>query len=368
MPALGRPPVKKRQIIEAMRRQIVGGALAPGARVPTRRELSRQFAGTLTTVQQALASLERDGFVVSRGKRGTFVADAPPHLHQVALIFPVEPDSATWGLYWDHLASAARHVIREQGLRLSIYTGIDAGEPGEDYERLLADIRNERLAGLIFTVSPFAVAGTDILNRPGLPRVAMTAPGALNDAVGAVALDSPGFAQRAAACLAERGVTRAAVIGQPGNEPEALVAELASAGIACPYQLQHAVTLNATQWAKHLTRLMFDPGTSQRPDGLIVLDDNLFDDALAGILDAGCRVADELTIVTHSNFPWQVSCPVPVVRLGYDMHALLTLFLEELESQRAGNPPQARQLQPVFEHELPLRAHTEAAPSTLVVT
>ena len=101
-------------------------------------------------------------------------------------------------------------------------------------------------------------------------------------------------------------------------------------------------------------RMLFDEGHRNRPEALIIRDDNLFAPALSGLLDAGLSIPEDLVILTHSNFPWPETSPVPVTRLGYDMHQVLRTFIAELESQRQGNAPRAHRVSAVFEDELPL--------------
>jgi len=56
-------------------RLIRGGELAPGARLPTVRELAVALGTSPTTVSQAWALLSRAGLISPQGRRGTFVAD-----------------------------------------------------------------------------------------------------------------------------------------------------------------------------------------------------------------------------------------------------------------------------------------------------
>ncbi|HEV7759975.1 MAG TPA: GntR family transcriptional regulator, partial [Acidimicrobiales bacterium] len=54
-----------------------GGDLAPGARLPTVRELAGNLALAANTVARSYRELEAAGVVVTRGRRGTFVAAVP---------------------------------------------------------------------------------------------------------------------------------------------------------------------------------------------------------------------------------------------------------------------------------------------------
>jgi DNA-binding transcriptional regulator YhcF (GntR family) len=64
----------RNQIIEAIR----AGTLAPGARLPTVRELAGQLGLAVNTVARAYRELEAAGIVETRGRFGTFVARADP--------------------------------------------------------------------------------------------------------------------------------------------------------------------------------------------------------------------------------------------------------------------------------------------------
>lgn len=346
---MGRPPMKKIEIQNGICQDIVSGVLPPGARVPTRRAIALRYNATLKTVQQALHSLELDGFVVSAVGNGTYVADKPPHLNEFALVFP-GPESM--GLFWGHLADAARWVIKEQGFKLKIFTGIDKTHPGEDYQRLMEDVQHSRLAGIIFATAMYIVSGTEIVEKPGIPRVMVSGPPE-NPNLGSINFDSQSFASKAAKYLLEKNIKTTGILGQPGLKNELLIKELDKAGIDCPYHMQHEVNLGQADLAKGVMRLMFDQGNANRPQALIIRDDNLFNPALAGILDTGLRIPQDLVIITHSNFPWQEQCPVPVIRLGYDLIEMLKVSMAELESQRQGNPPQEINFPAVFENELP---------------
>jgi GntR family transcriptional regulator len=56
---------------------VTGGALAPGARLPTIRQLAGDLGLAGGTVARAYKELEASGFVESRGRHGTVVAGPP---------------------------------------------------------------------------------------------------------------------------------------------------------------------------------------------------------------------------------------------------------------------------------------------------
>jgi DNA-binding GntR family transcriptional regulator len=68
------PVAPWRQVYAALRGQIGGGTLPPGARLPSIRDLSQSYGIALTTAQKALRELKADGLVVT-SPMGTFVAE-----------------------------------------------------------------------------------------------------------------------------------------------------------------------------------------------------------------------------------------------------------------------------------------------------
>src|SRR6202000_1934350 len=66
------------QLREQISAAVGHGALTPGARLPTMREVAVALRIDLNTVQRAYAELEREGLLTLVRGRGTFVAQAPP--------------------------------------------------------------------------------------------------------------------------------------------------------------------------------------------------------------------------------------------------------------------------------------------------
>lgn len=63
-----------RQLAQAIRREMARGALQPGDRLPTVRELAARTRVNRNTAARAVQTLEAEGLVHTRVGRGTFVA------------------------------------------------------------------------------------------------------------------------------------------------------------------------------------------------------------------------------------------------------------------------------------------------------
>jgi GntR family transcriptional regulator, phosphonate transport system regulatory protein len=72
-----------RLIAEELRREIIGAALAPGAKLPSEGELAERFGVHRNTVRQAVAALAAEHLVVSRRGSGTFIAEHTVFVHRI---------------------------------------------------------------------------------------------------------------------------------------------------------------------------------------------------------------------------------------------------------------------------------------------
>jgi GntR family transcriptional regulator len=91
------------------------GELAPGARLPTMREVAVTLAVDLNTVQRAYAVLEEDGLVTMVQGRGSFVVEAPPPSRSRSaevrtLAAKVAAQAQAAGVDLHELADALRHL------------------------------------------------------------------------------------------------------------------------------------------------------------------------------------------------------------------------------------------------------------------
>ncbi len=68
------PRPKSVQIADALREDIKRGRFAPGAKLPTRKELAARFEVASQTVQNGLDILRAEGLIFSAGNRGVFVS------------------------------------------------------------------------------------------------------------------------------------------------------------------------------------------------------------------------------------------------------------------------------------------------------
>lgn len=71
-----RPPYE--QLADVLRSRIRSAALGPGVQLPSYHSLATEFGVAPNTVKSALAELRREGLIVSRPGKGSFVRTQPP--------------------------------------------------------------------------------------------------------------------------------------------------------------------------------------------------------------------------------------------------------------------------------------------------
>jgi hypothetical protein len=332
-------PVKEQNVAEYLRRRIISGELSRGARIEPRRELEAQLNVSSVTIQRALNQLMSDGFVQSRGPQGTFVSENPPHLSRYGLVFPYRQTADhPWRRFWTALWHEATRLEQSQPVRVPVYYEVHrrhADEP--DREELASDVDAHRLAGLFFVVPPKSLMGDPVMTTPDLPRVVMSC---AEEFAGSVSIcpDMQSFFERAVADLASRGRRRIAILTVP--HPRAWEAYLGDAMRGSemttrPYWTQ-MVPPDQAEYAQNVMHMMFHSGQAERPDGLIIADDNLVEHAATGLLAAGVKVPDDLDIVAHCNHPWPTPSVMPMRRLGFDAREVMRLAIESINAQRAG--------------------------------
>lgn len=361
-PSPDAPMDKTNQVVSAIRERIIQGALTPGDRLPTWVELERHFSVGRVTVMRAMSKLRRDGFVRSDSTRGTFVADRLPHLNRYALLFPTGPDSDGWSRLWWMIARRAAAITNESQKHVEIFYGVSDDPENESHQRLLAELRAHRFAGVIFAGKPTEISRT-VTNWPAVPKVVV---GTAEIGHPRVYPDFSSFYQRAARRFQQAGVRRVALIVN-ANAADYAGPALAAAGVNVPEHWRFAVHIKTRTTAGKIARLLMERPAADRPEGLLVCDDNLVPSVLSGVVQAGVRCPDELRIIAEANFPCEESSVVPIERLGFRANRLLEIAIESIDAQRRGERVEQVTLLPAeFEDECDESEPSAAEPLSVV--
>lgn len=348
--------VSHSSILAAIRKQIVDGELRSGDRLPTRRLLHDRFGASPITIQRAMKRLMAEGFVVARGRLGTFVAARPPHLSRYALVFP-GPLASPYS-WWQLLARQAKQIVKNRPISIVPYQQMERGAESPDYRQLLLDVEAHCLAGLIFVTYPFALQGTPVMDRPGIPVVAISR-GPDSDGFKGIPMVCPDFVGLQAKCLDElaaRKRRRVAILHDPIAILRNFTGQAASAGVEAPEHWRLPVSIYEPATVKALIRLLLDPAQRERPEGLILADDHFVEPVAEAIASMGDKAPRDLEIVAHANFPLTIPSPMPMRRIGFHANEMLERCLQCLQVQQSGQSvPDMQSVSAVREEDLPAK-------------
>ncbi len=109
------------QIVDAFKREIGEGRLAPGAPLPSFRQLAEDLLVSVITVKRAYEELEREGIIFRRQGLGTFVAEGGQDRSREAKLEAARAllrqgfrEAAEAGLNPAELAALAQEILREK--------------------------------------------------------------------------------------------------------------------------------------------------------------------------------------------------------------------------------------------------------------
>lgn len=354
-----RPSPKQDYVLNEMRQRIVGGQYLPGSRLPLRRELEKEFDVSWLTIQRAFDRLREDGVVKPRGRAGTFVVDHPPHVCHYALVSSGATVLAPWlSRVVDDLQAEAPD---DDPCRITMYCDKGGDRLESSYRKLVDDIEAHRLAGVVFRGEIKPWANSPLVNTEGLPKVILGNP-KVNLGVPRVCPDWSSFVDRAFDHLASAGARNVAVLTTTYFPVglETLVQGIRRRGMTTqPWWIQYVggddnfiTGPDSAQAVRHLTQLLVNPNQAERPDALLVVDDNMLGNVSDGIRATG-GTPDDLRVVCHYSHPYPVPCDIPVRRLGFDTRKLVGAALERIDQQRRGQAPvELSTLPALFEDEM----------------
>ncbi len=341
------------EIAARFRFEIAGGMLVPGSRLPTREQIAGRRGVSINTVQRAMCQLEEEGFIVSRGKLGTFVSEWPPSAFRYALVLAhhrnedVRNRIDQFGFV---LAQEAKR-LSGAGRDFAIYDGISGHIDDTSYAKLEDDIRHYRVAGII-SVVPYKfvhLPAMAICRRNRIPVVGLPARGSFGDLI--ILRPDPDKVLRCGVrYLALQGVRKVALIMQETDED---VAEKAAGLIrefgleTRPYWLL-SVPAAAKNTARRLAHLMML--CKEKPDALFITDDILVEPVTRGLVDAGKNRPRKLRVLGACNFPYPTPSRVAADRIGFDITEILEKSAALIDAQRnVGKAPRETHASVVLE-------------------
>ena len=283
----------------------------------------------------------------------------PPHLSRYALIFPL-PENQMWESQFYRAIRDEAAGMEAPDCRFSRFFNIGDRVDMADYGCLISDIEAHRLVGAVFAFNPGVVPRhLDVLKEltvHGMPSVAISLP-APGLSCPTVYPDLESFTSKALRYLTSRGRRRIAHVVLASEDsgdnpiPSVLSDAIRAFHLDPSAPWIQGVHPSAPGWARQAVRLLFHGDPKNRPNALIIHDDNLVPMATQGLADLGLKSAVE--VVALANFPWPTRSAVPAKRLGFSIPELMRVCRIRIDRQRNGEScPAATLLPACFEEDL----------------
>lgn len=342
MARLHRPTVR-RQIVDTLTKEVVN-SMASGQRLRSESQLARRFGVALATVREALCALAERGLIERRHGSGTYVTDRNQR-QPIGLLVSIDPRyQLTYSAV--HRVQRLGAILTGRGFPVRTYMFVkpEGDQDREDptYASFLDDISEHRLCGVISVQGPADRRWVELAQHRGIPSI--------NGESCRVGGDGPDMVRQGVRYLAGKGRRRIALMGwfQPG---------LSDDGIREAFRATVRDTGSTTHdpWIRgemHPT----SPGAGyeefreiwssvpEKPDGLLVVDDILFQDVTVAILDHGIRVPDQLRVVASAN-QGNVTAPFfPAARLEFDLDHQAEVMSDLMTKLIRGHPISRREI------------------------
>lgn len=288
------------ELAQYLREKIESGALQPGERLPSLRELAELWHTNFFSVKLATDLLVKFGLLNKQHGRGMFVAPRAEGIRRIGLY-----TSKLYGSRSDRITfSVLRDILQEKfqtrGIECAIF---DDCRPEEQHREIPDALQQAILSGRIQAVIGVVVREID---NSWFDRIPIRKAFLMSD----MQYDFTPVAQQ----LQERCCRRIAAIlpSGPSKRPSFLLAGLHAAGIkVMPRNLRiiRDESLTSQSWGEIGYRCTMELLTATpRPDALIVYPDNAVMGAMQAILRLGIRVPEELFTIFHRNLELSYFC------------------------------------------------------------
>ena len=318
------------QVAALLRSEI--GDREPGDRLPGMHELRKQYAVSINTVGMALALLEQDGVVIRRNGNGVFVADQAA-CHRIGILSELDLFDSRIGPQWRSMAGGLKSHLEAAGHAPQLYIG--NAEPGygatdePSCPRFWEDAAAGKLDGAVILDVPSTPVWRQRINHLHIPTV-----GTLTGYE--IVMDLPRMAEAAVRHLADLGCRCLGPIAWHGEA--SFRQAVADAGLTTCHDWIHAdqdPALGGTGWEAFRDIWSARAG---HPDGLVILDDVLFNDAQLAMLQLHVCVPQDLHLVTHSVRGISRPVRIPTARLEVDAAEGVNILANLLLARMRGEP------------------------------
>lgn len=321
--------MRQPEILKTLRKRITDGEFPPGAALPLRHALLAEYGSSVATFQKCINQLIQEGFLESRGIKGTVVSEYPPHLCSYALVFPEKPGQI--GVV-DTFFSALRNVggelaARTPGMHLHFYYS-DNTDSG--WRRLIEDAQNHLLAGIIFVTFVPSLEIQKALSPCPCVVISRQSSDSYHRYL-SLEFDSESLLAQCLEYFHRNGRHRAAALIHQNTSSERIIRMQKLLGSHPEWVLGFDHIQGRPQLKKNLLKLLFSLPEERRPDALAVLNENFMPLVVETLLELGLEPGRDVLLAAHCNYPTDAGRYPNTQYFAYSAEVVLQRAIELLK-------------------------------------
>lgn len=333
-------------------------ALSPGAPLPTVRTLREQLGVSNTTLDAAMAVLEREGVLRRRQGSGIYVTEARDQRKLLLICDPTMLVAFGTSPFWQKLIDLTRQSATERGELFSLHfsspTATDSHAvlyPAALHPAIVEEIGQKRVHGVLTIGLPHPVIRW--IEAQGIPLVAFAGPA---NYMATIASDE--IVQLGVPELIALGRRQIALWMPNGSDAETsgvrelfrgalLTHGLADAPLRVDWDAPAVSGVcSRTEQGYRLAMRHFGHADAPHsaPDAILSTDDMLTQGVLMAFQRLGLTPGREVAIATHANrdSPALLGWLNSITRIEFDTGEIVNLMIAMLEAQMAGDRPEQR--------------------------
>lgn len=319
----------------------------PGEALATVQSLSERFGVSVATIRNALLILSKDGIVESIHGSGTYVRDVS-HLKHIALLTQMDAANFHKMYFFWRMIQHANDLLERKGIPVRCYTGY--GQIGKrPPEKVSLDFLHALQSNSFMGVVAIGVCDhthlVPLLKKHQVPCVGLSG----SDFFVGVNFDK--FIRSGLEELATQGRKRVAVFANQLSSqdfPRYIQQQALALGLEIrPEWIQTDLVAGRNDGWTAFKALW--SGFGAKPDGMLCLDDVLFNDMFMALVELGVQVPAQLAIVCHSNHGSGLHYPIPITQFEFSPEEQAEMVVDALLRILDGNRPTKS------EAELPFR-------------
>lgn len=326
-------------ILTQVKSDLSSGRLTRNGKLPVREDLGKFYGVSKSTVQKVFATLEKEGFVISKGSQGTFINPRSPDQTDVAVILPAGSREINTNSLYSQFAHERAALEHSTGKRFRLFYIDDMRMMKDDFQNLAQEVRALKFWGAIFPFAPLSWMYEPFLEN-GIPVVSLTDESCPK--ISTVWVDYSDLLVKMLDECKAAGCRRPALISMTSVPYHHIIDyknKAAEIGIEVSdrmiYGLQ-ALSIHP-EWFRHPVYSLFsgdDP-----PDALLLLDETFLFHTCSALLELGLLPGRDVRIFSQRTFPGIFPAPGPVTFIGFRIEDIVNSCLRALTALSEGQTP-----------------------------